>query len=136
VYRLQVMATDLDQQGREPTFVTIATAGPSAGIAVAPSSTASQSATASTAVGTVPVVRVVDQFGNGVSGVAVTFAVSGASSTIGSGSSSLIVNTDPLGFASVGNWTMGSGSGVRTLTATAAGSGITGNPVTFTATVP
>jgi adhesin/invasin len=136
VYRLQVLATDLDQLGLEPTFVTIATAGPAAAIAVAPSSTASQSATASTAVGTVPVVRVVDQFGNGVSGVAVTFVVSGASSTIGSGNSTLIVNTDPLGFASVGNWTMGSGSGVRTLTATAAGSGITGNPVTFTATVP
>jgi hypothetical protein len=44
--------------------------------------------------------------------------------------------TDILGFASVGSWTMGAGSGARTLTATVFGTGIAGNPITFTATVP
>jgi adhesin/invasin len=136
VYRIRVLATDLDQQGLEPTFVTIATAGAPTGIAVAASSVATQTATASQVVTTVPIVRVVDQFGNGVPGIAVTFAVSGAPSTIGSGSATLVVNTDNLGFASVGSWTMGAGTGARTLTATIVGSGITGNPVTFTANVP
>src|SRR5207253_6201203 len=41
--------------------------------------------------------------------------------------------TNTSGIATVGSWTLGSTAGTNTLTATATGSGITGNPVTFTA---
>src|SRR5207249_10251657 len=41
--------------------------------------------------------------------------------------------TNGSGIATVGSWTLSTTAGTNTLTATAAGSGITGNPVTFTA---
>ena len=135
-YRLSALATGVDQLGLEPTFAVIATAGPAAEVQVATTSALTQAATASTAVGTVPVVRVIDAFGNGVPGATVTFAVGTGTSTIGTGLTTVAVTTNALGFASVGSWTMGSGAGERTLTATVSGTGITGNPITFTATVP
>lgn len=65
-----------------------------------------------------------------VSNVAVTFAVqSGGGSVVGP-----TVNTDANGVAQVGDWVLGAAPGANTLTATVSGSGITGNPVTFTAT--
>lgn len=56
--------------------------------------------------------------------------------TVGSGGGSITggeATTDPNGVARVGSWTLGS-AGTNTLIATVAGEGITGNPVTFTAT--
>jgi hypothetical protein len=120
-----------------PTWRVVGTALTAAEVSVAATSVASQTATASAQVATVPAVRVVDQFGNPVSGVTVTFTVATGNGTLGVDEvSSLAVTTDALGFASVGRWTMPAGSGTRTLTATVTGTGITGNPVTFTATVP
>jgi len=114
--------------GNPLTFTATVSAG--APTQITATSSATQAATASAAVGSIPVVRVTDALGNGVAGVTVTFTANNG--TVGS----TTATTDANGFASAGSWTMPVGSGTRTLTATASGSGITGNPVTFTATVP
>lgn len=103
-------------------------AGPAGVIAVNDGN--GQSANAGTALGTAPSVKVTDGAGNPVAGVSVTFipATGGGSVTGG------VQNTDALGVARVGSWTMGPTSGSNTLTATATGSGISGNPVTISAT--
>ncbi len=90
-----------------------------------------QSATAGSAVATAPSVLVRDVSLNPVSGVAVTFAVaSGAGSVL----PATAVATNASGIAAATSWTLGTVAGPNTLTATAAPGGITGNPVTFTAT--
>jgi adhesin/invasin len=132
-YRVRALITNVNQNGLEPTFYVVGTAGPAAAVAVAPTSLASQPAVANTAVSILPAVRVVDQYGNGVAGATVTFAAGAGTQTVGVPT---VVVTDVNGYAAVGSWTMGAGSGARTLIATVTGTGITGNPVTFTATVP
>jgi hypothetical protein len=107
-----------------------------ASVSVAATSAASQNAVANAAVTTIPIVRVVDQFGNGVAGVTVAFTVAAGNGVLPGGLTTFATTTDALGFASVVSWTMPAGSGARTLTATVTGTGITGNPVTFTANVP
>ncbi|HEV8600156.1 MAG TPA: hypothetical protein VGQ69_12400 [Gemmatimonadales bacterium] len=77
-----------------------------------------------------PAVKVTSATGAPISGVAVTFAVvSGGGSVSGATPST---GTD--GIATVGSWTLGAAAGPNTLTATIAGSGINGNPATFSAT--
>ena len=87
-----------------------------------------QLAVQGTAVATAPSVRVTDSLGNPVSGTAVTFAVTGGGGSV-NGPSQV---TDAQGRATVTSWTLGTGA-PNTLTATVSGTGITGNPVTFTA---
>ena len=87
-----------------------------------------QTAVQGTSVPILPAVRVTDTSGNPVIGATVTFAVTQGGGTV-TGASQL---TDTQGKATVGSWTLGSGA-PNTLTATVTGSGITGNPVTFTA---
>ena len=85
---------------------------------------------AGVAVATPPSVKVVDQYGNAVSGVSITFAVaSGGGSVTGA-----TVATDASGLATVGGWTLGTSPSANTLTATTSASGVTGSPATFTAT--
>lgn len=108
------------------TFTATGTAGAAA--AVVASAGNNQVAVQGTNVTTLPTVRVTDASGNPVIGAAVTFAVTQGGGS-GTGLSKL---TDTQGQAAVGSWTLGS-SAPNTLTATVAGSGITGNPVTFTA---
>src|SRR5216683_3309672 len=101
-------------------------AGPTTS-AIAPVSGNAQSGTVGQALSQPLAVRVTDQAGAGVSGVQVSWAV-----TTGAGSlaaSSTI--SDAQGQASV-MWTLGTTAGTNTVTATA--SGLTGSPVTFTAT--
>ncbi len=87
-----------------------------------------QAATAGSPVATPPSVIVKDANGNPVSGVSVTFGV-----TSGGGSATgLAAMTDAFGIATVGSWTLGTTAGSNTLTATS--TGLTGSPVTFTAT--
>jgi hypothetical protein len=75
-----------------------------------------------------PAVLVRDGAGRPFAGAEVSFAVTG-----GTGSATgTTVTTDAEGVAEVGSWILGSGA--NNLSATVAGSGITGNPVTFTAT--
>ncbi len=70
-----------------------------------------------------PTVLVTDGYGNRIGGVAVMFAVtSGGGSATGTQTT-----TDSLGIARVGSWTMGTRSGVNTMTASA----LQLNPVVF-----
>jgi adhesin/invasin len=75
-----------------------------------------------------PAVRVTDANGQGAGGVQVTFAVTGGGGSV-VGPTQL---TDATGVATVGSWVLGVGV-PNTMTATVAASGITGNPVLFTA---
>jgi adhesin/invasin len=94
---------------------------------ISANSSTSLSATVGTAVGTPPSVRVTDSLNFPVSGVAVTFAVTGGGS-IGT----TTATTNASGVASVGSWTLGTTAGANAVTATSGGLG--GSPVTFTAT--
>lgn len=85
-----------------------------------------QAGTASAPVTTPPAVRVTDAYGNVVSGVAITWAiVLGGGAVVGGGT------TSALGIATLTSWTLGGSAGANSCTATAAG--LTGSPVTFTA---
>jgi len=76
---------------------------------------------------TAPQVRVMDQFNNPVSGVAITFAATASNGTVTGGSAS----TGATGFASVGSWKLGLTAKVDSLTASATGL----TTARFTATV-
>jgi adhesin/invasin len=88
-----------------------------------------ETVTVNTAVTTAPAVRVTDQFGNAVAGASVTFAVASGGGSLGGPS---VVATDTAGIARSPAWTIGTAVGANTLTATA--TGLTGSPITFTAT--
>ncbi|MCH7490594.1 MAG: Ig-like domain-containing protein, partial [Gemmatimonadetes bacterium] len=109
--------------------VATATAGSAASIAIDDGD--GQAATAGTAVAIPPSVIVTDEFSNPVSGASVTFAVASGGGTV---DPTTAVVTDANGIAVVISWILGAVPGSNTLTATAAGGGISGNPVTFTAT--
>ncbi len=72
-----------------------------------------QSATVNTPVATPPSVLLTDEFGNRVSGAAVTFTVTGGGGAV-AGSPAL---TNAWGIAAVTAWTLGPGTGVNTLSA-------------------
>ncbi|MGH7569817.1 MAG: leishmanolysin-related zinc metalloendopeptidase [Gemmatimonadales bacterium] len=109
------------------TFVALPFAGPPDSVAVHAGD--GQQAAIGTRVAIAPAVRVFDVHENPVVGVTVTFAVaSGGGSTQGA-----TAQTAGTGVAVMGSWALGA-EGENTLTATVPGSGIAGNPVTFTAT--
>jgi adhesin/invasin len=93
-----------------------------------------QSATVATLVAAPPSVRVVDRFGNPVSGVVVGFTVASGGGSVGASADT----TDALGVAAVQSWTLGTIAGINnnSLQASAAGvpsvtfraSGIAGAP--------
>jgi Bacterial Ig-like domain (group 1)/Leishmanolysin len=109
-------------------FTATATAGSPA--QVSPSTPANVTAPPGAPVSPAPAVLVEDDFGNGVPGVSVTWQVQSGGGSISGASST----TDASGVARVGSWTLGVTPGTNTLRATVQGSGIQGNPVTFTAT--
>ena len=90
-----------------------------------------QKAQVGTAVAIPPRVFVEDLCGNPVAGVSVEFSVTAGGGAISGGP---VVPTDSTGHAALASWTLGTTEGANTLTATVAGSGIIGNPATFTAT--
>lgn len=108
-------------------FSATAVAGPAATVAM--SGGDNQVAPAGSAVGAPPAVFVSDRFGNPVSGLPVNFTVSSGGGTLTGASPT----TDAQGVATVGGWTLGNVHGLNSLTATVAGSGIAGNPITITA---
>ncbi|HUR95018.1 MAG TPA: hypothetical protein VMY76_10570 [Gemmatimonadales bacterium] len=65
-----------------------------------------------------PSVRVTSQNGTPIKNVPVTFAVTAGGGTINDGATSATVTTDNNGIASLGDWTLGSGTSTNTLTAT------------------
>jgi hypothetical protein len=81
-------------------------------------------------VATPPSVKVSSASGAAIAGITVTFAVaSGGGSVTGA-----TPTTGTDGVATVGSWTLGTGAGTNTLTASITANGVTGNPATFTAT--
>jgi adhesin/invasin len=74
-----------------------------------------------------PAVRVEDQFGNPIAGASVTFAISGGGGSV-TGATQL---TNAAGVATLGSWSLGTGVGTNSLSASLGGGGAT--PVTFTA---
>lgn len=125
----QLVAASVTSASLSAVFTATTTAGPPASIAVSAGS--SQQAAPGTAVPTAPTVVVRDANENPVAGVTVTFEVVSGGGSITGGSA--VTNNN--GLAQVGGWTLGSGAEPNVLRATAAGAGISGNPVTFTATV-
>lgn len=122
-YTLSALASGLSGDASSPFNVTTGAASQ-----IAANSATALSGTAGGAVTPKPSVLVSDGAGNPVGGVNVTFAV-----TAGGGSESgATQTTDASGIATIGGWTLGSTAGANTLTASA--SGLTGSPVTFTAT--
>jgi adhesin/invasin len=104
--------------------------GVGAPAAVAAAAGDGQSAPAGTKVPVAPSDVVRDAGGTPVPGVGVTFAVaSGGGSVEGA-----LAITGADGVAAVGSWTLGGNLGANTLTATVTADGVSGNPVTFTAT--
>jgi Bacterial Ig-like domain (group 1)./Beta-propeller repeat. len=114
--------------GNPVTFSATGTAPVPASIAA--NSPTSQSAIVGTAVRVPPAVTVLDHNKQGVAGVSVNFAATAGAGNV----SGATQTTDANGKAAVGSWVLGPAPGVNTLTATITGSGITGNPVTFSAT--
>lgn len=87
-----------------------------------------QSAVVGATVAIPPSVIVRDASNNPVAGVLVTFAIaSGGGSLTGASQT-----TNATGIATVGSWTLGAPAGANTITAASAG--LTGSPLTFTAT--
>jgi hypothetical protein len=123
----QQVAASVETASISALFTATATAGPPASIAIAAGN--NQQVPAGTPVPTPPAVVVRDANNNPVAGVPVTFeVVSGGGSITGE---SIVTGED--GIAEIGSWILG-GTGPNLLRATAAGVGISGNPVTFTAT--
>jgi N-acetylneuraminic acid mutarotase len=103
-------------------------AGPAAQVTVNDGD--AQSVNAGFSVTVAPSVLVRDASGNPVQGAQVTFAISAGGGSL----AGAVQTSDVNGVARVGSWTLGPLSGGNGLTATVMGSGITGNPVAFTAT--
>ena len=80
-----------------------------------------QSATAGSNVAIAPTVRVVDQFGNVVPGVNVTFAVTGGGGTV---SPTSAIATDTAGKAAVTFWTLGPSAGTNNDSLSASATGL------------
>ncbi|MFZ4628895.1 MAG: hypothetical protein ACOYNR_11255, partial [Blastocatellia bacterium] len=119
-------ATSPGLTGFSLTFTATGTAGTATQLAINAGN--NQVGTAGTAVPIAPSVLVRDALGNPVAGISVTFAVvSGGGSVTGA-----TQTTNASGIATVGSWTLGTGLGTNTLTATSPG--LTGSPLTFTAT--
>jgi adhesin/invasin len=79
-----------------------------------------------------PSVKVTDGAGQPVAGVTVVFTVTGGGGSVTGGTQT----TDASGVATVGGWTLGTdATQTNTLSAQAQADGVSGNPVTFTATV-
>lgn len=106
-----------------------ATATSTGAASVAKQSGDGQSASAGTSVSVPPAVLVKDGYDNPVANVAVTFSVGSGGGLVNGENAT----TDGNGVATVGSWTLGA-AGSNTLVATVSGSGIAGNPVTFSAT--
>src|SRR5437016_6088185 len=107
-------------------FSATGTAGTAATITA--NSPTSQSAAAGTTVTSPPSVIVKDANGNPVADVAVTFTPAAGSGSVTGGTQT----TNGSGIATVGSWTLSATAGPNTLTATS--TGLSGSPVTFSAT--
>ncbi len=109
------------------TFTATANAGAAKSIAIQAGD--NQTTATGTAVAVAPAVIVKDTFNNAKSGVTVNFTTTAGNGSVTGG----VALTNASGIATVGGWILGN-VGTDTLTATATGTGISGNPVKFLAT--
>ncbi len=116
--------------GYAPAISTPVSLGVGAPASVAIAAGDGQSAPVATKVAQAPAVLVRDAGGTPVANVAVTFAVVSGGGSVEGGDAT----TGADGVATVGSWTLGETLGGNTLTATVQAEGVSGNPVTFTAT--
>lgn len=119
-------ATEATLPASPATFTATGTAGPASQLLLNGGN--NQAAIAGNSVAVAPSVKTADQFGNGVSGISVTFAVASGGGSITGGAQT----SNASGIATVGSWTLGSAAGPNSLSATSAG--LTGSPVTILAT--
>jgi len=125
-------ANTLDASSTGLTTVTFSATGtPDVPATITKTSTDPQNGAAGSPVGSAPTVHVVDQYGNAVPSVSITFAVTGGGGSVTGGTPT----TNASGNATVGSWTLGSGPTTNTLSASATPAG-TSSPVTFTAYIP
>lgn len=122
----RLTATSSGLEGSPVTFTATGTAGPAT--AMLQNSGDNQVASLGSAVAEAPSVFVTDAFENPVVGVGVTFEVTAGGGEVTEASQV----TDPDGVATVGSWRLGGTAGPNKLKATS--SGLTGSPVTFSAT--
>jgi hypothetical protein len=101
--------------GGTTTFTVMGT--PAAAAAMSAAMEVPPVAAVSTPITAPPAVRVTDAYGNGVAGIAVTFAAESGGGSVSGGSQI----TDQAGLATAGAWLMGAVEGEHTLHATAAG---------------
>lgn len=104
-----------------------ATPGPAAQLAVTLGD--NQTAVVGAAVAVRPAVTVSDQYGNGIVGVNVIFAVSQGSGTVIGAAQT----TDASGLATVGSWTLGAVTGPNEITATTPSLTLSGSPARIVA---
>ncbi len=86
-----------------------------------------QTATAGTAVATVPTVKVTDASGNGISGVSVTVTPRNGSRANGSGTPTTLTTTAG-GTLALASWQLGPGAGAKADTVDFAAAGLSGSP--------
>lgn len=116
--------------GYAPATSTPISIGVGAPSSVAAAAGTGQTVPAGTAVPVRPAVIVRDAGGTPVASAAVTFAVTSGGGSVTAGTAT--TGTD--GIATVGSWTLGSSAGPNSLQATVDAAGVSGNPVTFSAT--
>ena len=112
--------------GIEKTLTFLATGAAGAPATITIQAGANQVTAAGSPVAIAPSVRVLDQFFNPVSGVTVTFAVTGGGGSV----TGPTAGTNLNGIATAGGWTLGPASGTNTLSASVGEAA----PATFTAT--
>ncbi len=110
--RVRAFVTGLDQLGLEPTFIARTTAATATTMLIAPGAVSNQIVAVSTAVPTLPAIRLTDAGGNPVVGAIVQFSTSSGSGTV-TGS---LQATDSNGIARVGGWTTPATPGIITMT--------------------
>lgn len=110
------------------TITATGTAGPPASVSAVAGN--NQAAAAGSILPIAPSVRVVDAFGNVVSGAAVTFTVLSGGGQVTAG----LTVTNAQGIATVGSWRLGPSAGTQTLAARVEANGVSNNPIVFTAT--
>ena len=128
VYRATVPVTSTDAANSPFAVEVVLTIRADAPTASAVAAGDAQTAAAGLAVPIAPAVRVTDQYGNGVSGLGVQFAVTGGGGSVTGGTPT----TGADGTAAVGSWTLGTGLGAHSLQATFPSTGLA--PVTFSVT--
>ena len=117
--------------GRTTQFTAATIAGPAARLSLNAGN--SQSAIVGTAVPIAPSVRVTDTNNNLVTTpVAVTFSVASGGGSVDTGVPTVTLQS-AAGLATVSNWRVGPTVGTNNNTLTASSTGLTGSPVTFTA---